>query len=33
MKFDYVRLNFDYNVRFNLKFDYVRLRVTKLDLI
>jgi hypothetical protein len=28
MKFDYYRLKFDCNVRFNLKFDYVRLKLT-----
>jgi hypothetical protein len=33
MKFDYNKLNFDCNVRFNLKFDYVKLKLTKFDYI
>jgi hypothetical protein len=33
MKFDYVRLKLDYHVRFNLKFDYDNLKLTKFDLI
>jgi hypothetical protein len=33
MKFDYDRLKFDCNVRFNWKFDYVRLKLTKFDYV